>query len=162
MKTYIIKPHWQAISLGIIAGMRSMAAPAISSKILSTHHSKALENSPLNFIQSKTTANVLSALALGEFIGDKLPNAPDRTIPPALIGRCLSGALAGAGIYKAGGGNLYLGAMLGGLSACASTFASFYLRKNLVRHTRIIDSIVGTIEDTIVMGGAIEIAESVD
>lgn len=161
MKIVITKPHWQVISLGLLAGMRSMAAPAISSHMLNKHPSSRLKHTPLNLLQLDGTMKVLDTLAVGEFIGDKLPSAPDRIAPAALIGRCLSGALAGAGIYKASGGSWYTGAVLGGISAVASTYASFYLRKNMVKHTHIIDQVVGAIEDAIVLGSGWELAQTV-
>jgi uncharacterized membrane protein len=98
-------------------------------------------------------------MALGEFIGDKMPAAPNRISPPGLIGRCVSGALAGAGIYKAAGESWYTGALLGGTTAIASTFGSFYLRRAIVKHAHLIDPIIGTIEDAIVLGGGLGLAE---
>lgn len=160
MKIIITKPHWQVISLGILAGMRSMSAPAISSRMLNKHHSRALENTPLNFMQTANAANVLSVLSIGEFVGDKMPAAPNRIAPPALIGRCISGALAGAGIYKASGGAWYTGALLGGITAVASTFGSFYLRRNMVKHAHLIDPIIGSIEDAIVLGSGLGLMET--
>lgn len=160
MKIIITKPHWQVICLGILAGMRSMSAPAISSRMLSKHHSDSLEHTPLNFMQSGTTANVLTAMSIGEFVGDKMPSAPNRIAPPALIGRCISGALAGAGIYKAGGKNLLAGALLGSAIAAASTFGSFYLRKSMVKHAHLIDPIIGSIEDAIVLGSGLGLTET--
>lgn len=160
MKIVITKPHWQVITLGLLAGMRAMSAPAISSRMLSKVHSKRLKNSPLKFMQSDTTANVLSVMAIGEFVGDKIPSAPNRISPPALIGRCISGALSGAGIYKASGGNAYTGALLGGVTAIAATFGSFFLRKNMVKHSHLIDPIIGSIEDAIVLGTSLSLAET--
>lgn len=161
LKIVITKPHWQVITLGILAGMRSMSAPAITSKMLSHHHSKRLERSSLNFMQSAKTANILSVMALGEFVGDKMPSAPDRIALPAIISRSISGAIAGASIYKAAGGNLYAGAILGSVTAVAATFGSFYLRKTMVKHANLIDPIIGSIEDAIVLGTGLGLAETV-
>lgn len=160
MKIIITKPHWQVITLGMLAGMRSMAAPAISSRMLSRRHNKKLDDTPLDFMQSKTTANVMSGLALGEFVGDKLPQTGNRIAPAGLIGRCISGALSGAGIYKASGGKWYTGAALGGVTAIAATFGSFYLRKAVVKHSHLVDPIIGTIEDAIVLGAGIGLTET--
>lgn len=140
--------------------MRSMAAPAVSSRMLSRRHSKKLERSPLNFMQSNITANVMSGLAVSEFVGDKIPTAPDRISAPGLIGRCLSGALSGAGIYKASGGKWYAGAALGGAVAIAATFGSFYLRGAVVKHSHLIDPVVGAIEDAIVLGTGVVLTET--
>jgi uncharacterized membrane protein len=160
LKIIITKPHWQVIALGILAGMRSMSAPAITSKMLSQKHSKRLKKSPLNFMQSDKTANILSVMAIGEFVGDKMPAAPNRIALAGIITRSISGAVAGASIYKAGGGSLYTGAILGSVTAVAATFGSFYLRKAMVKHSHLIDPIIGSIEDALVLGAGIGLTET--
>ena len=94
MRFKIATPFWQVIGLGTLAGMRSTSAPVITSHILSHHHSKNLEHSPLSFMQSQQVAKVLKFVALGEVVGDKLPHTPNRIKPAVLTARCLSGALA--------------------------------------------------------------------
>ncbi|MDB5118310.1 MAG: putative rane protein [Mucilaginibacter sp.] len=158
MKLKISKPLWQVLGVGLLAGMRSASAPAITSHILSHHHSKKLEKSPLNFLQSNTVANVLKVMAIAEFVGDKLPSAPNRIKPVVIAARCLSGALAGAGIFKASGGNVAIGALLGGTTAFASTFGSFFLRKSTVKTSGVIDPIIGAIEDALVIGAGVGLA----
>ncbi len=160
MPIIITKPHLQVVTLGLLAGMRSMSAPAITSSILSRQHNKSIANSPFKFLQSGITAKLLSALAIGEFVGDKIPSAPDRIAPTALIGRCIAGALSGAAIYQTRRGNSYSGALLGGATALAATFGSFYLRKALVKHAHLIDPVIGTIEDAIVLGTGLGLAKT--
>jgi uncharacterized membrane protein len=150
MALKLTDPFWQTIGLGTLAGMRAMSAPAITSHILSHHHSRNLEGTPLNLMQSEKVALVLKVLAVSEFLGDKLPSAPNRINPTALTGRFLSGALAGASIYKASGNNAMAGALIGGATAAASTFVSFFIRKNTVKRTTIIDPVIGMIEDALV------------
>ncbi|WDF53642.1 DUF4126 family protein [Mucilaginibacter sp. KACC 22063] len=158
MALKISKPFWQAISLGTLAGMRSMSAPAITSHILSHHHSKNLEGTPLNFIQSEKVATVLKVLAVSELLGDKIPSAPNRIKATALVSRCVAGALSGASIYKAAGENAITGGLLGGASAIASTFVSFFARKTTVKRSHLIDPVVGIIEDALVFGSAAGLA----
>ena len=85
MKLKISKPFWQAVGLGVLAGMRTTSAPAITSHILSRHHSKRLAKSNLRFMQNSNVAAAFKVLAVGELIGDKMPTAPDRTMPGGLI-----------------------------------------------------------------------------
>jgi uncharacterized membrane protein len=152
MHLKISKPFWQVISLGTLAGMRSTSAPVITSHILSHHHSKNLEHSPLRFMQSVNVAKILKFVALSELVVDKLPSTPNR-IKPAVIGfRVFSGALAGASIYKATGGKAVIGALIGGTVAFASTFGSYFLRKSAVKSSHIIDPVIGAIEDALVVG----------
>jgi len=148
-------PFWQVLGIGTLAGMRTSSAPAITSQILSHHHSKRLERSPLNFMQSKAVANVLTVLTVSEVIIDKLPATPNRTQPAGVVFRGLSGALAGASIYKASGNNVALGAVLGAASAITSTYISFLLRKNIVKNTSVIDPVIGALEDALVISAGI-------
>ena len=152
-------PLWQVIGIGTLAGMRTSSAPAIASQILSHHHSKRLERSPLNFMQSKAVANVLTILSVGEVVVDKLPATPNRTKPAGLIFRGLSGALAGASIYKASGNNVLAGTLIGAVSAVASTYISFLLRKSIVKNTSVIDPIIGALEDALVIGAGVGLAQ---
>ncbi|TSJ37264.1 DUF4126 family protein [Mucilaginibacter corticis] len=155
------RPIFQALGIGVLAGMRSASAPAITGYILSHHQSKKFAKSRLGFLQSNAVANGLKYMALAEFIGDKLPSAPNRIKPVVLAARCLSGALAGAGILKASGGNAVLGAILGGSAAFASTFGSFFLRKVTVKASGIIDPVIGAIEDALVVGAGVGLAKFV-
>jgi uncharacterized membrane protein len=160
MKFKISKPFWQAIGLGTIAGFRAMSAPALTSHILSKQPSAGLENSALKFMQSDKAALAFKLTALSEFVGDKMPKAPDRIELPGITTRFLSGALAGASVYKASGGKAYVGALLGGSAAILSTYGSFYLRKAMVKSTHLIDPIIGGIEDALVLGAGAGLAKA--
>ncbi|MDO3643040.1 hypothetical protein [Mucilaginibacter sp. L3T2-6] len=98
--TRAVAPFWQVIEVGVLAGMRTFSAPVTVNAILQNHPSKQLAESPLNFLQSGRVGSAFRVLAALELVGDKLPDIPNRTSAPGLIGRCLSGALAGAGLYK--------------------------------------------------------------
>jgi len=158
MKIKIEKPLWQTVGIGLLAGMRSASAPAITSYILSHHKSKVLAKSGLSFMQTNIIANGLKYMAIAEFIGDKLPTAPNRIKPVAVTARCIAGALAGAGIFKASGGNTWLGALIGSSTAIASTFGSFFLRKATVKASGVVDPIIGALEDALVVGAGVGIA----
>jgi uncharacterized membrane protein len=151
----ISHPFWQVLGIGTLAGMRTSSAPAITSQILSHHQSKNLDHSPLSFMQSKTFANTLTLLTLSEVIMDKLPSTPNRIRPEGFAFRCLSGALAGASIYKSTGNNVLVGTLLGAASAAASTYLSYIVRKTIVEKTKIFDPIVGGIEDALVLGAGV-------
>jgi uncharacterized membrane protein len=151
-KLTITHPFWQVVGIGALAGLRSAAAPAIASHILSEHHSQRLENTPLNFMQSDTTTTVLKILAAGELIMDKMPFTPNRIKPAGVAFRCLSGALAGASISKATGGKIGAGILFGATAALASTYLGFLLRKATVKATGIIDPVIGALEDALVLG----------
>lgn len=151
-KLTITHPFWQVIGIGALAGLRSASAPAITSHILNEHHSKLLEGTPLNFMQSDAAASTLKILAAGEMVMDKMPFTPNRIKPAGAAFRCLSGALAGASISKATGGKIGAGALFGAAAALAATYVSFLLRKATVKATGIIDPVIGALEDALVLG----------
>ena len=145
--------------MGILAGMRSAAAPALAGQVINN----TLENAgkqrqaaiPPHFI-----GNTLKLMALAEFLADKLPITPDRTRPVSVTIRCLSGAVVGAGIFRAAGSKATTGALLGAVIAGASTFGSFYLRK-AVTDAGLGNFVAGVIEDALVIGGAIKLIRAV-
>lgn len=149
MEKDIAKTCWQLLGLGVVAGMRSMSAPAIASHYLTKDPSAALENTHLAFLQSPQVAEVLKWLAAGEMVGDKVPGVPDRITTPSLFARGLFGALVGAALFKANQGNRFAGALLG--SAAAVAYGSFYLRKELKHRSGIADPILGVLEDVLVL-----------
>ena len=67
-----------ATALGVLAGMRSMAAPAVLGR-LSRNGSLAGVTGPLTVISKPRFAGATMLLALGELVADKLPITPNRT-----------------------------------------------------------------------------------
>ena len=145
--------YLQAACLGVIAGMRSMGAPALVSDRLARTPSGAPEGSPLRWLGTAKTAQVFKILAAGEIVGDKLPRTPARTAPGPLSARLLSGALSGAALCAAGGKPPSAGAAVGALGALAGTFAFYHLRRRLGQATGLPDPIVAVAEDALAYGG---------
>jgi len=141
-----------ALGLGAIAGMRATFAPSLASQFLNNKSFKSLSKSNLRFIQLPVSNVITKILSTGEIVGDKLPAAPDRTSAPQLITRVISGALVGATIFQAYKQKRITGIVLGGLSALAMTYASFYTRKYIAKAYKIEDTILGGIEDLIAIG----------
>src|SRR3569833_286797 len=85
------------IMIGIIAGLRSMTAPAVVSWAarLGWIH---LNSGWLAFLGYSWTPWVLSLAAVGELVVDKLPSTPSRKMPPSFAFRVVSGAVCGAAI----------------------------------------------------------------
>lgn len=140
------------IGLGVIAGMRTTFAPAIASHFLSKKHNAALSKSKLGFMQSPVTAIVTKVMSVGEIIGDKLPNAPDRIVAPSVAARAASGAFAGALISAAGDDNVAKRILIGGATAIAATFGTYYLRKYISENTFVKEPATGAVEDAIAIG----------
>lgn len=83
---------------------------------------------------SLISAIVFTVLALGEYIGDKLPKTPNRTDVFPLIGRLVFGGLVGALAATGASGPVLEGVLLGVLGAAAGTFTSFMLRRFFTHH----------------------------
>ena len=152
------KPHrpakfWPVMGFATLAGMRSMSAPAFLSHYLSRQPADSLAGSPLRFLQKPVTATLLKVVAASEMVADKLPAMPDRTAPPVLLGRLLSGALVGAAWYKSRHGSALSGGVLGGLAAVTSTFISYALRTGISEQSGVPVALVGVGEDALVVAG---------
>ena len=148
MATYIL-----AFLIGVIAGLRAMTAPAVVSWAarLGWLH---LENTSLAFLGFAFTPYILSALAIGELINDKLPKTPSRKAPAPFIGRIVTGALCGAAL-GATSQALVGGLLAGVLGAIAGTLGGYELRSRLVKATGGNDLPIALLEDAIAIGGAI-------
>lgn len=140
--------------LGAVAGMRTTIAPAVVSHYLSRNPKKALAKSRLGFIQSPTASMVTKLLTAAEVVADKMPAAPNRIIFAQTLPRVLSGAFVGAVIYKAGKQSAAEGVLIGGVSALAATYASFYLRKLLGKVPLMKDPLLGAVEDVMAVRSA--------
>ena len=137
--------------LAALTGARSVMGPALLSRQLSRRPSRRLGRSRLAFMQSSRTANVLTLLAAGELVGDKLPGVPDRISSSALIGRALSGALIGATLSTRQRRPRRTGASVGLVSAVAGTYVTFHLRKRLGQTTGFPDPVWAVLEDALVI-----------
>ena len=156
------KYFWQTVGLGALAGFRSITAPALLSDNLSKFNPRALANSPLRLLQKPWVATGLKLMAAGEMVGDKLPQAPDRTSPPVLTGRLLSGALIGATLYKVNHDSVLKGALVGGAVAVAATYGSLFLRKQSAAQSGLPVSVVGGIEDLLVLVAGLALSKGTD
>jgi uncharacterized membrane protein len=143
-----------AFALGIIAGLRSMTAPAAVA--WATHFGWLhLEATPLAFLGSAAARYVLLALMVAELAADKLPFTPSRTRPGPFIGRILTGMLAGAAVTAGLGQSLAAGAVAGALGAVAGTLGGYRARTGLVRTLAVPDYVVALVEDVAAVGGAL-------
>jgi len=143
MPTYIL-----AFLIGVVAGLRSMTAPAAVSWAarLGWLH---LENTRLAFLGFAATPYIISVLAILELIADKLPNTPSRKAPVGFGARIVTGAICGAAL----GG--WAGGMLAGiLGAIVGTLGGYEFRARLVRATGGKDLPIALLEDVIAIGGA--------
>ena len=152
---------WPALGFAALAGSRATSAPAFLSQYLSQQAlAPGFAKSPLRFLAKPGVAKALKFLIAGEFVGDKLPSAPNRIVPQQLGTRAASGALVGAALYKAKGGSAASGALIGALGTVAATYLTFYLRKNISQKTGTPTALVGAGEDALVLAGGSALAKS--
>ncbi len=140
-----------AFGIGIVAGLRSLLAPAAVSWAVYLGW-LALPNSPLAFMGSTAAVATFSVLAIGELIADLLPIIPKRTSLAPLVARILMGGLCGACLCVSANHSLPLGALLGGMGGVMGAFTGYELRRRLVGSLKIKDIFVALFEDLIALG----------
>ena len=141
-----------SLGIGIVAGLRSLTAPAIVA--WGAHLGWVnLHGSSLAFMGSTTAVAILSVLAIGELIADKLPMIPKRTAPAPLMARVVTGGLCGACLCAATGQSLIAGALLGGIAGIVGAFLGYRIRRRLDLHIK--DLIVAVCEDVVAVGLAL-------
>jgi uncharacterized membrane protein len=141
-----------ALFIGITAGLRALAPIAIVSWAAQFGWLQ-LEGTRLAFLAAKVTAYIVSALALGELVTDKLPKTPSRKVPIQFGTRVLSGALCGAA-FGAPSGATVLGLVLGAIGAVIGTLGGAAARARLAQAFGN-DLPAALLEDVVAVGGAI-------
>jgi uncharacterized membrane protein len=145
--------------IGLFAGLRSLAAPAIVAWAVYLDWLKLPR--PLSLIGSLPAVVVLTVFAVVELIVDKSPKAQNRTAPLGLIARTVTGGLTGACVSVGGGQGALLGAVLGAVGGVVGCFAGFYARTRLVKALGTRDLYVALLEDLIAIGGCLLIVSRV-
>ena len=138
-----------AFGLGVVAGMRSLTAPAVVSWAACLG-ALNLEGSPLAFMGWIVTVIIFSLLGIGELMADLLLSwIPRRTALAPLAARLLMGGLCGASLGASAGQSLVIGALVGALGGLVGAFASYAIRRRLVTGWNIRDIFVAFTEDVI-------------
>ena len=130
-------PLLAAFLLGIIAGLRSLTAPAVL--LLIRHRS--------------VVAYLLGVFAILEYAIDLSPNAPARTQLVGLVARFLSGAFCGGWLAATEHVSLFLGALLGGLGGVAGAYLGLAARTGAIRLIGRVPAAL--LEDALAIVGAI-------
>jgi uncharacterized membrane protein len=142
-----------ALLIGVVAGSRTFTAPAAVSwaaRFQWLH----LSGTPLGFLGALAAPFVLTLLAIGELIIDKLPTTPSRRAPSGFIARIVSGAFCGAALSLAGGGT-FGGLLAGGIGAVLGTLAFSELRAKLAKVFGGRDLPAALIEDACAIAAAV-------
>lgn len=116
-----------AFVIGIVAGQRSMLAPAVIAWAAKLGF-LGLGQSAFNFVASPVWVLIISLFAISELIGDKLPFIPKRIALVPLVLRMLSGGFCGACLFAAHE-SITSGIIAGVIGAILGAFAGYSLRK---------------------------------
>jgi uncharacterized membrane protein len=143
-----------AFLIGAVAGLRTMTAPAVVGWGAARHWLN-LQGSPLAWMGSTAGVAVLTVLALGELVADKLPSTPNRTALLGLSGRSVFGGLSGAAVAAAGAQSIALGVVLGAAGGIAGAFAGYEARTRLIRGLRVPDIVIALLEDAVAIVGGL-------
>ncbi len=145
----------RSILMGILAGQRSMVPLAMlagaARRGILPH-----DNAPARLIARPSIAAGGVALAAAEMAGDKMEDAPDRTVFLGLLARTITSGFAGAAL--ASRERQFTGAALGIGAAIVSSYAGLALRKRAMRRYGRVAT--GFIEDAIMLAAALPIVAS--
>ncbi|WP_028241357.1 DUF4126 family protein [Stutzerimonas azotifigens] len=142
---------WAALALGVVTGMRSMLAPTLASRALAGREGIDQADEPARTLASHRARQVLMPLAAGEMLGDKMPFAPDRTIPPSMLFRALSGGVTAAALASARRQPVWLPALIGATAACVSAKIGLGLRKRYGSSGGFANAALGLSEDALAL-----------
>jgi uncharacterized membrane protein len=140
-----------SLLIGVIAGLRTMTAPAAVSWAARKGWINLAPTS-LAFLGYAFTPWILTLLALAELVTDQLPTTPSRKAPGPFGARLVSGGLSGAAI-GASRGSLLSGLIAGILGAVIGTIGGYACRARLAAAFGS-DRPAALLEDAIAIGGA--------
>ena len=141
-----------AFLIGFFAGLRSLTPPAASA--WAAYLGWLRLERPLSFVGAVPAVAVFTLLAAMELVADKLPGIPNRTSPPGLIARVLSGGFTGMCVAASGAQGALLGAALGAVGGLAGCFVGYSARTGIVKTLGTQDIYVALVEDLIAVAGS--------
>lgn len=141
-----------AFLIGVVAGLRSLTAPAAVAwaGFLGWIN---LDLTWASWVANVITVVILSILAVGELVADKLPATPARTAPPSFAARIVLGGFAGA-VIGAAWHFTWTALGAGVIGAVLGTLGGYQARKRLVAGHSGHDLPIALLEDSVaVLGG---------
>ncbi|HUO60418.1 MAG TPA: hypothetical protein VMU24_07095 [Candidatus Acidoferrales bacterium] len=151
-----------SVWIGVVAGLRSMTAPAVTSRTLARSGFDETEPRWIATLSRPEIARWLAFAAAGELLVDKLPIAPNRTVPPSLLWRIASGAACGAAVAHLSGGNLRSGALAGGAGAVIGSYTGQNIRRMIGQILGVPDVLVAVAEDAVATLAAYSVVRTLE
>ena len=118
-----------ALLIGVVAGLRSMTAPAVVAWAASLGWLD-LSGSWLAYMGATWAVGLFTILAIGELVVDQLPSTPSRKTPLPFGGRLIMGALSGLAIGIPHG-EWMTGLIAGAIGAVIGTYGGAAARARL-------------------------------
>lgn len=140
-----------ALLIGIMAGLRSMMAPAVLAWAAYLGW-LPLQTTWAAFMAHSITPFIFTGLAIIELIMDKLPTTPSRKSPPSFAARIISGAFSGS-VLGAAVGTTLVGLVAGAIGSVLGTLGGYEFRTRLAKATGH-DVPNALLEDGIALAGA--------
>jgi uncharacterized membrane protein len=100
-----------ALAIGFVSGLRTFTSLAA-----------------IFLVRGGVWGYVLGVCAIGEYVADTMPWIPSRTMPPSVVIRSVSGAIAGWLVTTAQGESAIAGAIAGIIGALLGTFGGHAAR----------------------------------
>jgi uncharacterized membrane protein len=141
------------VLLGCVTGLRSMSGPALVCWGIHLGW-LTVAGSPLLFLGNPISLVVFTLLAVGELVGDKLPQIPNRIAPGPLVVRIVFGGMGGWVLAWSGHVSIVGGVALAAAGAVAGAFAGFYIRREITQRG-VKDFPVAILEDLIAVAGGV-------
>jgi uncharacterized membrane protein len=121
--------YFAALILGMVAGLR--AATALAAVAWAAWFGAlSLAGTWAEFLGNVVTVIVLSLIAIGEYLGDKLPTTPSRKNVGPFAGRIIIGAAVGLVLGLPAGAEIVT-AILGAIGAVIGTLGGYASRRRL-------------------------------
>jgi len=138
-----------AFLVGITSGLRALTGLAAVS--WAAHFGiLPLDHTWLAFLGYAFTPYILTLMAIGELVNDKLPKTPSRLAPPGFVSRIVTSALCGLAIGLSGN-RMITGLVAGILGTVAGTFGGAKVR-SLLAKTFGRDLPAALLEDAVALG----------
>lgn len=139
------------LGIGIVAGLRSMTAPAVVSWAGFVGW-LSVAVGPFWWVASLPAVVILTPWALFELVIDKTSKIGNRTGSVGLIFRIVTSSFAGAVISNSAGAGAAIGAITGLVGGMIGTYGGYFLRRACVQKTAISDLPVAIAEDLVAIG----------
>ena len=112
-----------ALLIGFFGGLRSLTPPAAAA--WAAYLGWLRLERPLSLVGAVPAVAVFTLLAAMELVADKLPGIPNRTSPPGLIARVLSGGFAGMCVAASGAQGIVLEVQLAQVAQLAERIGQY-------------------------------------